>query len=282
MSINIEDLKAALREIPPKDLSAILGKEFLANLVSQLSETEKTQLFGRSHLSNRAIMRNLELGNIVIDPFNPRNLGSSSYDGRLGQYYFEEQDLAGGPAVFNIYDPKDVKRVWGEAKTAQPLRMWRKEKYPFEGLENISLDDWIIPIRPGGTVLGHTIEFIGGRNGIVTSHMKARSTFGRCFMEVCKCAGEGDVGFFNRWTMEFTNNSKDKWIPLVVGRRTPQIIFMQVEPVLEKDYTSYGKYQLSQQIEEVKKSWKPEDMLPALWKDWEVREEILGTTFLSH
>jgi len=282
MSINIEELKKALKDIPAKELSAILGKEFLGSLISQLSETEKIQLFGRSHLSNRAIMRNMESGNIVIDPFNPKNLKSASYDVRLGQYYFEEQDLAGGKAVFNIYDPNDVKRVWGEAKVAQPLRIWMEDKYPFENLVNISLDDLIIPIRPGGTILGHTIEFFGGRSGIVTSHMKARSSFGRCFMEVCKCSGEGDVGFFSRWTMEFTNNSKDKWIPLVVGRRIAQMICLQVEPITDKDYTADGKYQLSQQIEEVKRNWKPEDMLPKLWKDYEVQEKILGVTFLSH
>ncbi|MCX8513508.1 MAG: hypothetical protein ORN26_00305 [Candidatus Pacebacteria bacterium] len=43
-------------------------------------------------------------------------------------------------------------------------------------------------MRPGETILAHTNEFIGGRNHITTM-MKARSSMGRSFIEVCKCAG---------------------------------------------------------------------------------------------
>jgi len=278
-----EQIKQALMEIPALELAKILGKDFLPTLISQLSESEKAALFGRAHLSNTAIVRHRELGNIVIEPFNPWNLHTATYDVRLGQYYYAEQNPSGGRTIFNIYDPEDVKQAWGDVQVAQPLRLWlKKRNYEFEQLTNISPDDLVIPISPGGTVLGHTIEYVGGRNGIMTSHMKARSTMGRCFMEVCKCAGEGDVGFFNRWTMEFTNNSEYKWIPLVVGRRVAQMIFIHVEPITGEEYGASGKYQLSRGIEQVKKSWRPEDMLPKLWKDCEVRENILGTTFLTN
>jgi hypothetical protein len=33
----------------------------------------------------------------------------------------------------------------------------------------------------------------------VTTMMKARSSLGRNFIEICKCAGWGDVGYINRW-----------------------------------------------------------------------------------
>lgn len=62
--------------------------------------------------------------------------------------------------------------------------------------------------------------------------MKARSSIGRNFIEVCKCAGWGDVGYINRWTMEITNNSSHYAIPLVVGRRIGQIIFFETGPIL--------------------------------------------------
>jgi len=52
-------------------------------------------------------------------------------------------------------------------------------------LENIGPDDRIIWIKPGETILGHTLEFIGGRKS-VTTMMKARSSMGRNFIEVCK------------------------------------------------------------------------------------------------
>ena len=52
-------------------------------------------------------------------------------------------------------------------------------------LDNIGPNDRIIWIKPGETILGHTLEYIGGRHTI-TSMMKARSSMGRNFIEVCK------------------------------------------------------------------------------------------------
>lgn len=64
--------------------------------------------------------------------------------------------------------------------------------------------------------------------------MKARSSLGRNFIEICKCAGWGDVGYVNRWTMEITNNSRYYTIPLVVGRRVAQIVFFETEGILDE------------------------------------------------
>ena len=55
-------------------------------------------------------------------------------------------------------------------------------------LENVDASDRVIFLKPGETILGHTNEFIGGRK-TVTTMMKARSSMGRNFIEVCKCAG---------------------------------------------------------------------------------------------
>jgi deoxycytidine triphosphate deaminase len=54
-----------------------------------------------------------------------------------------------------------------------------------EGLVNISKADKVIWIDPGETILAHTQEFVGG-DVSVTSMMKARSSMGRNFIEVCK------------------------------------------------------------------------------------------------
>jgi dCTP deaminase len=106
--------------------------------------------------------------------------------------------------------------------------------------------------------------------------MYARSSLGRNFVEVCKDAGWGDVGYFNRWTMEITNNSQHYSIPLVVGRRIAQIVFYEVEPLCVKkdDYVKEGgKYQHSQDLEELKKSWNPLMMIPKMHLDWEVNAD---------
>jgi dCTP deaminase len=138
--------------------------------------------------------------------------------------------------------------------------------------EGISPDDQVILIEPGETILAHTNEFIGGRNHITTM-MKARSSMGRNFIEVCKCAGWGDVGYVNRWTLEITNNSRHYAIPLVVGRRIGQLVFFETGPILNNDYTKTGKYQTSNNLSEIKKNWKPESMLPKVYTDRDIKKK---------
>ena len=72
--------------------------------------------------------------------------------------------------------------------------------------------------------------------------------------------------------MEVTNNSKNFSIPHVVGRRIAQMVFYEVEP-LEGDYVDEkGKYQISGELEELKKTWHPEMMLPRMHLDREVSQ----------
>ena len=63
--------------------------------------------------------------------------------------------------------------------------------------------------------------------------MQARSSLGRSYIEVCKCAGMGDVGFCNRWTMEITNNSRSQrilWLLEEIGAPY-EIKFYDRDPV---------------------------------------------------
>lgn len=78
---------------------------------------------------------------------------------------------------------------------------------------------------------------------------------------VLNCAGWGDVGYINRWTMEITNVSEDYYIPLLVGERIAQIIFFDAEGC-EGDYADTGNYQTTTNIEQLKSNWEPSSMLP--------------------
>lgn len=222
-------------------------------------------------LSDKRILECMKEGSVIIEPFDRRNLATSSYDVTLGEWFFAEQPPAHFENLFNIYDKAHVDRVWGtRPKRAQTAKEAFK-KYNFEW-NGISPDDKIILLAPGETILGHTNEFIGGR-AHVTTMMKARSSLGRSFISVCKCAGWGDVGYTNRWTMEIQNTSARYYIPLVVGRRIAQIVFFETGPIEGDDYSAKGKYTSSTKLSELKKSWKPEMMLPRLWTDRDIKDK---------
>lgn len=227
-------------------------------------------------LSDARILKHRKKGNIVISPFNRKDLSTSSYDVRLGKWFYREQRppkrRSSRDLIFNPYNKDDVVRVWGKPQQAATLWNVLKKFYPTllktwdEEKEGIWFDDLVIPIDQGETILGHTLEFIGGLNCVTTS-MQARSSQGRSFLEVCKCAGWGDVGYINRWTMEITNNSQYRTIFLVVGRRYAQIIFPHTGPVLDTQYGKNGKYQSGSNLKEIKKNWTPDMMLPKLYTD---------------
>lgn len=183
-------------------------------------------------LSDKEILFEKRKGSIVIEPFDQRQLSSNSYDVRLGEY------IAKGNSnlkLIDIFNKEDIITYWIVQKVKD-----------------------IITLFPNETILAHTQEIIGGKNNIATK-MNARSSIGRCGVSVCKCAGFGDVGYINRWTMEITNHL-NIGVSLRVGMRIAQISFFRVGEVIEQ-YA--GKYQRNN------KEWKPEDMLPKLWKDWE-------------
>src|SRR5260370_40156788 len=105
-------------------------------------------------LSDKRIVEELKSGNIVIEPFDERQLGTNSYDCRLGDWYFQG-DM--NVDMMHLDNPEEIRRYWGEPQ-------WAKEEK--------------IAIRPGTTILAHTQETVGGQNGYV-ANMYSRSTVGR-------------------------------------------------------------------------------------------------------
>lgn len=224
-------------------------------------------------LSDKRILEEMKKGDIVIAPFSNDQLATSSYDVTLGEWFYREQPTKYNHSLYNIWSKEHMEHVWGADKVERAVKASEAfKKYNFDWDSGIRPDDKVIVLRPGETILAHTNEFIGGKDHITTM-MKARSSMGRNFIEVCKCAGWGDVGYVNRWTMEITNNSKNYIIPLVVGRRIAQIIFFETGPILERDYTKTGKYASSTNVAELKKAWKPEMMLPKLWADKDIQKK---------
>jgi len=248
------------------------GRKLVYLTRAERESFEEFEAPGRGHLSRLAILDQMERGNIIIEPFDPRCVNTTSVDVRLGHCYFRETRRgAGDRSILNPFDPEHITRHWGEPLLPVNAGAFMEEN----GVELVGIGprDWLIVLAPGETILTHTTEFIGGKN-CVSTEMRARSTIGRIGITVCKCAGWGDLSFFCRWTMEMTNHLRDSDVILVVGMRVAQIIFFMVDPTGSMTYanTAGSKYQLSDDLREVMRTWTPYALLPKMYKDRETRE----------
>lgn len=221
-------------------------------------------------LSDTEIKTRMAAGDVVICPYSDADLGGASYDVRLGEWFYEAKltetpalpNLAG--PLYNIYGESGVRSVWDGPHIAPRGELY-KLRWSMHDWSNVADDDQVIMLGPRANLLCHTQEFIGIRR-LGTTMMKARSSIGRSLINVCQCAGMGDPGYINRWTMEIHNRS-DYSIPLVVGRRVAQIVFLETGET-ERAYSS--KYQGIDDLDELVRSWSPESMLPRLSWDRDV------------
>ncbi len=210
-------------------------------------------------LSDNGILRSLANKTVVIAPFRRAHLNSASYDVTLGPYYFRENEKEG---FLNPYHDLAAKRGWKGCTATQMADV----NWTPEDADHVNPNELVIALKPGETILAHTCEFIGSTNPIVPA-LFGRSSLERCFVHVE--AGLGDAGFVNRWALRITNTSKHFTIPLIAGRKIAQIVFYQTEGVLRPPYGTleHDKYQQGVTLEEISTSWKPEALLPSLYKE---------------
>lgn len=122
-------------------------------------------------LTGDQIIKEVEMGNIVITPFNMKQVNPNSYNLKLGKRLL----------VYNNF-PLDMRK---ENKTQELI-------IPDEGLY----------LNPGVLYLGETEEYTETPNHV--PHIEGRSSIGRLGMQVHITAGFGDTGFRGKWTLEIT------------------------------------------------------------------------------
>jgi dCTP deaminase len=185
-------------------------------------------------LSDVDIKKGTANGSILISPFNEKQLNNVSYD-------------------------LTVSNTWVKyryTRTAKNLDV-RKPQDEFRVIQGHGYE-----LRPGERVLGATREFAGGTGKefepgkVVTSYLQATSTAARIGLTACLCAGWGDVGYANRWTLEIFNTSPYT-IFIPVGSVLAQICFETVntpEKIYGKDV---GSYSSGNTLAELEENWDP-------------------------
>lgn len=219
--------------------------------------------------SNTEIKQAIKDGTIVCEPFTTDNVSEASLDFTLGHYFYK-QEYEEDAKVYNPFDETDVARYFKGPLEAMPHKQWC-DKYGYKLFKNIPEDHPIIVLRPGERILAHTHEFVGIRANGGACEVKSRSSWGRNGVAVCFDAGWVDPGYINRITLEIYNLNMHESVVLPVGERIGQLIFHTTGPV-EGGYAEgrggmSGKYQHTDDLDELKRTWKPEMMLPRAYKD---------------
>ena len=163
-------------------------------------------------LSGSEIRKQIGIGNIIIDPFNSKQLNPNSYNLRLSNKI--------------IYYDKPI------------LDMKNDEDYTEE----------IIPqtgylLVPGKLYLGRTVERTTTKNFVPM--IEGRSSVGRLGIFIHVTAGFGDVGFDGYWTLELSCVQPVIIYPFV---EICQIYYHTLEGEVDREYSN-GKYQNNQGIQ---------------------------------
>lgn len=127
-------------------------------------------------LSDSAIRKAVEYGDIEIDPFDPERLNPCSYDLALGNEIVSYQSGAGAPVPYL------------DARV-------RPGTYSFKFDDGMAL-------HPNVGYLMHTVERVATKKYVPV--LDGKSSLGRLFMKIHETAGYGDPGFDGQYTLEVT------------------------------------------------------------------------------
>ena len=120
-------------------------------------------------LTDLAILKAMEEGDILVEPYNRDCLGTNSYDVHLSKYL--------ACYIDDVIDAKKHNQV-----------------------EHFEIADDGIVLQPGKTYLGSTLEYTETRSFV--PFLEGKSSVGRLGIDIHATAGKGDVGFCNHWTLE--------------------------------------------------------------------------------
>jgi dCTP deaminase len=151
-------------------------------------------------LSDKEILKEIESGTIVIEPFEREKLGTNSYDVHLGKYLAVYTD--------RVLDAKRHNQV-----------------------EHLEIPEQGIVIEPNTLYLGVTKEYTESHKHI--PFLEGKSSTGRLGIDIHATAGKGDVGFCNTWTLEISCTQP---VRIYAGMPIGQLIYFMVNGEIETSY----------------------------------------------
>lgn len=151
-------------------------------------------------LSDKEILKAIESKEIVIEPFDPKYLGTNSYDVHLGKYLATYKN--------RVLDAKKHNEI-----------------------ESFEIPDEGFVLQAGMLYLGVTEEYTETHNSV--PFLEGKSSVGRLGIDIHATAGKGDVGFCNTWTLEISCTHP---VRIYKGMPIGQLIYFVVHGEIETYY----------------------------------------------
>lgn len=143
-------------------------------------------------LSDIEILKSIETGEIVIEPFDRACLGTNSYDVHLGKYLATYADA--------VLDARKHNKI---------------------NVFEIPADGFVL--QPNVLYLGVTEEYTETHSTV--PFLEGKSSVGRLGIDIHATAGKGDVGFCNTWTLEISCTQP---VRVYAGMPIGQLIYFKV------------------------------------------------------
>lgn len=153
-------------------------------------------------LTDSQILEAIEKGSIVIEPFDPKRLGSNSYDVHLGK-----------TLALYVDDVLDAKKH----------NMIQTFEIPEEGFV----------LEPDKLYLGVTKEYTETHAHV--PFLEGKSSVGRLGIDIHATAGKGDIGFCNFWTLEISVKMP---VRVYAGMPIGQLIYFAVQGDVVNPYNT--------------------------------------------
>lgn len=151
-------------------------------------------------LSDKKILAAIESGEIVIEPFVRKCLGTNSYDVHLSKHLAIYKD--------HILDARKHNQI-----------------------EYIDIPETGFVLHPNTLYLGVTEEYTETHNSV--PFLEGKSSVGRLGIDIHATAGKGDVGFCNTWTLEISCTHP---VRVYAGMPIGQLIYFKVDGEIENYY----------------------------------------------
>ncbi len=151
-------------------------------------------------LSDLEILKSIDSGEIIIEPFLRDKLGTNSYDVHLSKFMAVYVD--------DVLDAKQHNQI-------------REIIIPKDGFV----------LHPGTLYLGVTEEYTETHNAV--PFLEGKSSVGRLGIDIHATAGKGDVGFCNTWTLEISCVHP---VRIYAGMPVGQLIYFTVFGDIERYY----------------------------------------------